>query len=65
MIPLAKQRGYQLKVIRREDRPFDVHANVLDSTALRRQTGWTPKIELNEGFESTLDWQIVRSNKEP
>jgi nucleoside-diphosphate-sugar epimerase len=31
-------------------RRLDVEANVLDSARLRKDTGWSPKIELKEGI---------------
>jgi len=38
-------------------RPIDVPANVLDSSALTRLSGWRPKVSLREGVERT--WQAV------
>jgi UDP-glucose 4-epimerase len=47
------------EVIYKPDRGFDVPANVLDSSRLREETGWQPKVDLSEGIARTVDW--VRS----
>jgi UDP-glucose 4-epimerase len=57
--PLLEQLGYRLEVVKKEARPFDVRANVLDSNALRKQTKWAPVIELNDGLARMLDWQMA------
>jgi UDP-glucose 4-epimerase len=59
--PLVKLKGYQLEIVKTDARPFDVRVNILDSFALRKQTGWIPKIEINEGLERTLNSQLVVS----
>jgi UDP-glucose 4-epimerase len=45
--------GGSLQVTRKEARPFDVQANVLDSGKLRVKSGWEPLLELREGIETT------------
>ena len=37
-------------------RPFDVPANVLDSTRARQLLGWEPRVPLHEGLVRTLEW---------
>jgi UDP-glucose 4-epimerase len=59
MTALVKLKGYQLEVIKRDARPFDVRKNVLDSSELKNQTGWTPIIEFDKGLERTLEWQVA------
>jgi UDP-glucose 4-epimerase len=49
----------QPEVIYKPDRGFDVPANVLNSSRLREETGWQPKVDLSEGIARTVDW--VRS----
>jgi UDP-glucose 4-epimerase len=38
------------------ERPFDVKANVLDATALRKDTGWTPRVDFYRGLVRTWSW---------
>lgn len=64
MAPLLEQHGYRVEVVKKEARPFDVRANVLDSTALRKHTEWAPIIELDKGLARTLDWQMTLSIEE-
>ena len=47
------------EVVYKPDRGFDVPANVLDSSRLREETGWQPKVDLSAGIARTVDW--VRS----
>ena len=42
--PLLDQLDFSVQVFHEPLRPFDVRVNVLDSTALQRQTGWEPRI---------------------
>lgn len=37
-------------------RPYDVHKNILDSSKLRRHTGWEPKVDFKSGLEKSLSW---------
>lgn len=39
-------------------RPFDVPANVLDSTKLHIDTGWAPEVSFDEGLERTWRWYV-------
>ena len=32
---------------------------VCDNAAITRQLGWSPRVQLEEGLKSTLDWQTV------
>jgi UDP-glucose 4-epimerase len=56
MSPLVNETGAEFRVEHLPERVFDVHANVLDSTKLNLHTGWTPKIEFQEGLLRTRDW---------
>lgn len=42
-------------------RPFDVGANVLDSTRAHAQLGWHPRVTLEDGVRRTLEWRTGRS----
>lgn len=53
---LLKQFGCQVKVEHKPPRPFDVRENVLDSTALERQTGWLSRITFEDGLSRTCEW---------
>jgi UDP-glucose 4-epimerase len=44
------------EVIYKPDRGFDVPANVLNSSRLREETGWQPKVDLSDGIARTVDW---------
>lgn len=56
MLPLIDSTGQGIRVEHLPERVFDVHANVLDSTKLALHTGWTPKVEFQEGLLRTRDW---------
>ena len=42
-------------------RNYDVEANVLDSSQLRSDTGWCPKIRLEEGLQQM--WNVAKDQK--
>lgn len=52
--PLMDQAGASVQVHHEPLRPFDVRVNVLDSTALNRQTGWTPRITFQDGLSRAV-----------
>jgi UDP-glucose 4-epimerase len=37
-------------------RNFDVPVNVLDSSLLRKEVGWEPRINLDEGIARVIEW---------
>jgi UDP-glucose 4-epimerase len=53
---LVVDRGAVALVKHLPERVFDVKTNILDSTKLSSHTGWTPKIEFNDGLVKTRDW---------
>lgn len=58
LTPLLQERCYELEIVKKLARPFDVRANVLDSTALSAQTGWYPKVDFDTGLLTTMDWML-------
>jgi UDP-glucose 4-epimerase len=48
------------EVVYKPDRGFDVPANVLDSSRLRHETGWQPRVDLSAGIARTVDWVRAR-----
>lgn len=55
---VVRRQGFDLAAIRQPARAFDVHANTLDTTALRTATGWQPATSLAEGLEETWNWML-------
>ena len=43
------------------DRPGHDWRYLLDSTKLRRELGWAPEVEIEEGLRATVDW--YRANR--
>lgn len=56
--PLAQVDGYEVKTSIEPMRKFDVSANILDSSLLWNQTGWTPKVGLANGLVEM--WRDIR-----
>jgi UDP-glucose 4-epimerase len=53
---LQRQLGGLPSVSHTPARTFDVPANVLDNSRLRSETGWEPRLSLDEGVARVLDW---------
>ena len=53
---LRDQLSFTLKIEHKPDRVFDVPANVLDSSRLQTETGWQPRVGLEEGIARTIEW---------
>ena len=53
---LSDSLGFVPKVIYKPDRGFDVAVNILDSTRLRQETSWQPKVGLDVGVARTVEW---------
>jgi UDP-glucose 4-epimerase len=53
---LRRQLGSMPEVVHQPDRGFDVPVNVLDSSRLRAETGWSPRVGLEEGLSRTIAW---------
>lgn len=59
--PLAKSAGLEPKVKILPPRSFDVPANILDSTKLTTETGWSAKVSFEAGIERTWAWLAKQS----
>ena len=53
---LARSAGYEPLLEVCPARPFDVPANVLDSTKLKSETGWQVTVPFEEGIRRTWGW---------
>lgn len=53
---LGDSLGFAPKVTFKPDRGFDVPVNILDSTRLREETLWQPKVSLEVGVARTVEW---------
>ena len=54
--PLVREIGCNVSVGHLPERAFDVKANVLDSSKLQADTGWSVKVGFIDGLIATLDW---------
>ena len=52
----ARVTGRAPHVLRRQGRVADVPVNILDSTRLRQQTGWQPRVAWQDGLRQTAGW---------
>jgi CDP-paratose 2-epimerase len=59
---LEKLLGKQIEVARADWRPGDQKVFYADYSKAKRELGWEPKIDLEEGLELLFDW--VKANKE-
>ena len=59
---LGNALGFAPRVTFKPDRGFDVPVNILDSTRLRQETEWQPKVSLEVGVARTVEW--IRSTHE-
>lgn len=57
----AEKDGFSLRTRILPARDYDVEANVLDSSRLRNDTGWSPKIGLKEGIQQM--WNVAKERK--
>jgi UDP-glucose 4-epimerase len=55
----AQADGFELQCVCAPARPADVSANVLDASALRRVSGWQPRVACAEGVREV--WQAQRA----
>lgn len=57
---IAKTRNMAVRVKVLPSRQYDVPANVLDSSKLRKVTGWLPSVSLEQGLE--LTWKYFEKH---
>jgi UDP-glucose 4-epimerase len=50
-----------IEIVHKPGRPVDVAVNVLDTTLIREQIGWAPRIDWADGLRATSSW--LRSGK--
>ncbi len=62
--PYATDAHLELRMTLRSPRPFDVPVNILDSTKLRVDTGWSAKITFEEGIRRSWNWFSSRREKD-
>lgn len=54
--PILTRYGCRIVVEHLPERLFDVHANVLDSSRLSKDTDWFPLVGYQDGLEEKVDW---------
>jgi len=59
---LERLLGKKIEVARAESRPGDQRAFYADYRKAKRELGWEPKIDLEEGMEMLFEW--VKANKD-
>jgi nucleoside-diphosphate-sugar epimerase/intein/homing endonuclease len=59
---LERLLGKKIEVARGDWRPGDQRVFYVDSSKARRELGWEPQIDLEEGIETLFDW--VKANKD-
>jgi len=45
-------------------RPGDLRASALDSSKIHRLLGWSPKVSLEDGIASTVDWFVAQDRSQ-
>lgn len=58
---LMHASGRVVHVERLPARSFDVKSNILDSSRLRIDTGWTPRVSLSDGLAATHEWMETQN----
>jgi UDP-glucose 4-epimerase len=61
MREFAEKDGFVVRTRILPSREYDVDANVLDSSRLTNDTGWSPKIRLKEGIRQV--WNVAKGQK--
>lgn len=56
LAPLATSCGHDMRIRVLPPRPFDVPANVLDTTKLRAETNWRPQLNFVQALAQTWAW---------
>ncbi len=53
---LAAKEQLTPRIVHEATRSFDVPANVLESTRLEQETGWSAQVSFDDGLERTWEW---------
>lgn len=53
---VMEDRGVRVRVEHLPERPFDVKANILDSSKIEEHAGWKPQTDFSEGLAQTCSW---------
>ena len=65
LIKIAKKKiklGKNVKIKFVKDRPGHDMRYAIDSTKIKKQLGWKPKINFNHGLNKTFDWYFQNQN---
>jgi len=57
--PILAKRGFDIQIEQLPARPFDVAANVLDSSKLTQISGWKPQIDFEDGLARLVNSLFV------
>lgn len=59
-----KKRGYKIPIINYTPPVVgDVFTNYADNSKAKTMLGWTPKVQLEDGIEETINWFLLRGIK--
>lgn len=61
--PLMKELGCAVDIDFLPERTFDVKANILNTSKLKKATGWSPTVSFHEGLKVTRDWLWKNKNE--
>ena len=56
--PRPDGRTYAAQIVHVTDRPGHDRRYALNCDKIRRELGWTPQVDLNEGFRQTVTWYL-------
>jgi nucleoside-diphosphate-sugar epimerase len=63
MAELAALAGRPVPVLRRDPAPGDVRHTAADTSRIRRDLGWRPRVRLREGLAGELAWVRARAGR--
>lgn len=63
ILPLARRSGYKPATLSAPARKFDVSANILDSSKLKKETGWKIRTTFEEGILKTWTWFLQNQKR--
>lgn len=61
---IEKITGRSVNVVFKPSRPFDVPVNILNVTRAKKELLWSPKIEMEEGLQRTLNFLLHAPDRE-